>query len=87
MAFYVLAHPEEQTSAALVERTPGQPNLIAEIGDSQFAVQVSNHPDGLRLAAGFAWELAKAATEFATRCQELAMGSDHAYGKHAELMS
>ncbi|GAA1288244.1 hypothetical protein [Saccharothrix xinjiangensis] len=86
MAFYVLAHPEEHTSAALVEPTPGQPNLIAEFGDSQIAVQVANHPDGLKMAAAFAWNLARAATEFATRCQELSrtQGTD-AYGKHAEF--
>lgn len=86
MAFYVLAHPEQHASAALVEQTPGQPNLIAEVGDSQIAVQVANHPDGLKMTAAFAWNLAKAATEFATRCQELAMsqGTD-VYGKHAEF--
>ncbi|QFZ22931.1 hypothetical protein [Saccharothrix syringae] len=86
MAFYVLAQPEEQASAALVEQTPGQPNLIADVGGSQIAVQVANHPEGLKLAAGFAWELARAATEFATRCQELAMSQDpNAYGRHAEI--
>lgn len=87
MAFYVLAYPEEQATASLVEQTAGQPSLIAEIGDSQIAVQLSDHPDAARLAAKFAWDLAKAATEFATRCQQLTSPYAPAPGKHAELIS
>jgi len=71
MGFYVLAQPEEGAAAALVEHTPGYPSLIAEIGDSQIAVQIPGRADGARLAARFAWEFAKAATEFAARCEEL----------------
>ncbi|GAA3854024.1 hypothetical protein GCM10022243_19490 [Saccharothrix violaceirubra] len=84
MSFYVLARPDGHASAALVEQTPGQPNLIAEVGDAQIAVQAADHPEGLKLAAGFAWNLAKAATEFATRCQELAMAQDSdAHGRRS----
>jgi hypothetical protein len=71
MGFYVLARPEEGAFSALVEHMPGSPSLIAAIGDSQLAVQTPDGPDGPKLAAQFAWGLAKAATEFAARCEEL----------------
>lgn len=78
MGFYVLARPEEGAFAALVEHMPGAPSLLAAIGDSQLAVQTPDGPEGLKTAAQFAWRLAKAATEFAARCEELHRASDNA---------
>ncbi|MCX2950744.1 hypothetical protein [Lentzea sp. NEAU-D7] len=62
----------------MVEHLPGAPTLLAAIGDSQIAVQTPDGPDGLKLAAQFAWGLAKAATEFAARCEELHLAASNA---------
>jgi hypothetical protein len=78
MGFYVLARPEEGAFSALVEHMPGAPSLMAAIGDSQIAVQTPDGPDGLKLAAQFAWGLAKSATEFAARCEELHQATNNA---------
>jgi hypothetical protein len=78
MPLYGLVHPEPHDRPDVVEAEPGKPCLLIAAGSSGVRVVIPPRSGGLQIAATYALRLAKAANEFAARCQQLQDENDAA---------